>query len=253
MGVSLSKKSFTKDIRNARRFGFWRQKTRIANCAYIKGQTLFAFTFNAYNSGMEPLPASVSSPPSRAAADPLAPLVARMGAGDEAALSTLYDAAINAIYSLAARIVRDPHLAEEVAEDTFFHAWRNAKTYDAARGRVMTWLMVMCRSRALDALRRLDPAEATEDVDALRGHEASPAQNPEEFINVFRVNSAVHAAIEQLPSAERQAISLSFFRGLTHQEIAELWQMPLGSVKTIMNRAFTQLRSACAPQWNELK
>ena len=185
--------------------------------------------------------------------DPLAPLVVRMGAGDEEALSQLYDAAINAIYALATRIVRDPHLAEEVAEDTFFHAWRDAKRYDASRGRVMTWLMVMCRSRALDALRRLDPAEATEDVDALRAHESNAQLAPELFLNVFRVNCAVHAAIEQLPSAERQAISLSFFRGLTHQEIADLWQMPLGSVKTIMNRAFNQLRTACAPQWNELK
>ena len=193
------------------------------------------------------------SQPAAPARDPLAALVASMGAGDEKALSQLYDAAINAIYALAARIVRDPHLAEEVAEDTFFHAWRNAKTYDATRGRVMTWLMVMCRSRALDALRRLDPAEATDDVDSLRAHEASAQQSPDEFINVFRVNSAVHAAIEQLPSAERQAVSLSFFRGLTHQEIAELWHMPLGSVKTIMNRAFTQLRAACAPQWNEIK
>jgi RNA polymerase sigma factor (sigma-70 family) len=201
---------------------------------------------------MESMPTAPTDAAKRAG-DPLAPLVARMGAGDEKALSQLYDAAIHAIYSLAARIVRDPHLAEEVAEDTFFHAWRNAKTYDATRGRVMTWLMVMCRSRALDALRRLDPAEATDDVEALRAHETSPQQSADEFIHVFRVNTAVHAAIEQLPSAERQAISLSFFRGLTHQEIAELWQMPLGSVKTIMNRAFNQLRTACAPQWNELK
>jgi RNA polymerase sigma factor (sigma-70 family) len=201
---------------------------------------------------MESMP-SASVDATQRSSDPLAPLVARMGAGDEKALSQLYDAAIHAIYSLAARIVRDPHLAEEVAEDTFFHAWRNAKTYDVSRGRVMTWLMVMCRSRALDALRRLDPAEATEDVDSLRAHEATPQEAPDEFINVFRVNTAVHAAIALLPSAERQAISLSFFRGLTHQEIAELWQMPLGSVKTIMNRAFNQLRTACAPQWNELK
>lgn len=220
--------------------------------AYIEHSGIKNRLLNVYNSGMVQLPSQAPSEslPSR---DPLAALVARMGAGDEKALSQLYDAAINAIYALATRIVRDPHLAEEVAEDTFFSAWRDAKRYDATRGRVMTWLMVMCRSRALDALRRLDAAEAMGDVDTLRVHEASPQHAPDDFINIFRVNTAVHAAIEQLPSAERQAISLSFFRGLTHQEIAELWQMPLGSVKTIMNRAFNQLRTACAPQWNELK
>jgi RNA polymerase sigma-70 factor (ECF subfamily) len=187
-----------------------------------------------------------------ARADPLAPLVARMGAGDEAALSTLYDAAVRAIYSLAVRIVRDPHLAEEVTEDTFFSAWRDAARYTAERGRVMTWLMVMCRSRALDALRRLEPAVATDDVESLLAHEASSDDDADSLVEQFRTNSAVRAAVEALPPQERQAISLSFFRGLTHQEIADQWQIPLGSVKTIMNRAFGRLREACAPQWKEL-
>ena len=66
---------------------------------------------------------------------------------------------------------------------------------------------------------------------------------PEQLIGQFETGSAVHEALLKLPAKERQAVSLAFFRGLTHQEIADHWQMPLGSVKTLMHRAFAQLRT----------
>ncbi len=197
------------------------------------------------------MPAAKSVPTSKAE-DPLRGLVLRMGERDEKALASLYDAAVSAIYALAMRIVRDPHLAEEIAEDTFFQAWREAQRYDVGRGRVMTWLMMICRSRALDALRRVDIAELSEDPDALREFERSESAEPDAVLSAFRTNTAVHTALMTLTAIERQAVSLSFFRGLTHQEIADLWQMPLGSVKTVMNRAFVQLRAHCAPLWNEM-
>jgi RNA polymerase sigma-70 factor (ECF subfamily) len=175
-----------------------------------------------------------------------------MGAGDQRALATLYDASVRAIYSLAVRVVRDAHLAEEVTEDTFFHAWRDAARYNAQRGRVMTWLMVICRSRALDALRKLDTTVITDEIERFVADEISPYSDADALVNQFRINSAIRAAVEALPAQERQAISLSFFRGLTHQEIADQWQVPLGSVKTILNRAFVRLREACAPQWEHL-
>ena len=65
---------------------------------------------------------------------------------------------------------------------------------------------------------------------------------PEQLIAQFETGSAVHAALLLLPPKERQVVSLAFFKGLTHQEIADHWQMPLGSVKTLMHRAFAQLR-----------
>jgi RNA polymerase sigma factor (sigma-70 family) len=228
------------------------QKTQIAPRAYMGREYENQIAANAYNLGMQEMPATaLPKSPAARAADPLAPLVARMGQADEKALAALYDAAIGAIYALAARIVRDAHLAEEVAEDTFMQAWREATRYDAGKGRVMTWLMVICRSRALDALRRVDPAQAHEDVDSLRSDMAAEANAPDAALHQFRLGSAVRVALETLPAQERQAVTLSFFRGLTHQEIADLWQMPLGSVKTIMNRAFTQLRTQCATLWSE--
>jgi RNA polymerase sigma factor (sigma-70 family) len=173
----------------------------------------------------------------------LAALVQRMGNADQAALGELYDLTVRRVYSLAARIVRDAGLAEEVSEDTFFQAWREAKRYDSSRGRVMTWLLTICRSRALDALRRVDIAECVEDADQFRADETAALADPASLIDGIASDTVVRSAMDQLPSKERQAIALAFFRGLTHQEIADHWQMPLGSVKTLMHRAFGQLRA----------
>ena len=169
-------------------------------------------------------------------------LVARMANKDEAALSQLYDMTVKRLHTFALRIVRDTGLAEEVTEDALFQAWREANRFDVNRGKVITWLMTICRSRALDALRRVDAAECVEDADIYRSHEASLSVEPERMIHQFEVSNAVQSALMRLSPNERQAISLAFFRGLTHQEIADHWHVPLGTVKTLMHRAFVQLR-----------
>ena len=172
----------------------------------------------------------------------LTAIVARMADKDESALSELFDITVKRLHSFALRIVRDEGLAEEVTEDALFQAWREANRFDVARGKVITWLLTICRSRALDALRRADIAECVEDPDEFRAQEASLMAEPEQLISQFETSSAVQTALLTLPPKERQAVSLAFFRGLTHQEIADHWEMPLGSVKTLMHRAFAQLR-----------
>jgi RNA polymerase sigma-70 factor (ECF subfamily) len=167
---------------------------------------------------------------------------------DEVALGQLYDMTVERLHALALRIVRDPGLAEEVTEDALFQAWREAHRFDVNRGKVITWLLTICRSRALDALRRVDTAVCVEDADMYRSHEASLSAEPERLIRRFETGNAVHTALMQLPANERQAISLAFFRGLTHQEIADHWEMPLGTVKTLMHRGFAQLRVALEGQ-----
>ena len=173
----------------------------------------------------------------------VASLVARMANKDEVALSQLYDMTVKRLHAFALRIVRDPGLAEEVTEDALFQAWREANRFDVNRGKVITWLLTICRSRALDALRRVDVAECVEDPDIFRSQEASLMAEPERLTTQFETGNAVHVALLRLPPNERQAVSLAFFRGLTHQEIADHWQMPLGTVKTLMHRAFAQLRT----------
>jgi hypothetical protein len=117
-------------------------------------------------SGRDASPASDATP----AADPqenLASLLARMADGDEAALAAFYDATVAKAYGLALRIVGTPAAAEEVVVDTYHQAWREARRFDAQRGAPMAFLMMMCRSRALDALRSRDHAVLHEDPASL--------------------------------------------------------------------------------------
>ncbi len=173
-------------------------------------------------------------------------LVACMAAQEQRALERLYDLTVRRAYTVAVRIVRSPQLAEEVVEDAYWQAWREAHRYDAARGRVLTWLLTICRTRALDALRRRDPAEAHEDIDRLRADEAGDSCEPSALIEAVERSSAVRAALESLKPQARQLVSLAFFRGLTQQEIAEASGLPLGTVKATLFRAYQQMRAGLA-------
>ena len=161
---------------------------------------------------------------------------------DEASFDALYAATVNRAWSVAMRIVRQPEAAEEVVEDCFWQVWREAERFDAARGRVLTWVLTICRSRALDYLRRKDIAEPMADIETLRSSELANERDPLDILGATERASAVHRALEQLKPRERQLISLAFFRGLTHQEIAVACAMPIGTVKTTMHKAFKQLQ-----------
>jgi len=162
---------------------------------------------------------------------------------DEDAFTKLYNATVNRAWSVAMRITRQTEAAEEVVEDCYWQVWREAQRFDAARGRVLTWVLTICRSRALDYLRRKDIAEPIADIETLRSSELADDRDPLDILGATERASAVHRALEQLKPKERQLISLAFFRGLTHQEIADACQMPIGSVKTTMHKAFRQLQT----------
>ena len=179
----------------------------------------------------------------------LAALVARMAAGDERALERFYDLAVGKTYAVALRIMRNPQAAEDVVEDAFWQAWREAARYDPLRGRALAWLLTICRSRALDALRRREPADAVADVEALRGDLAAEdraSADPYYLLEAMQRNSALRAALERLKPQARQLIACAFFRGMTHQEIADSCGLPLGTVKTTLVRAYQQLRNCLA-------
>jgi RNA polymerase sigma-70 factor (ECF subfamily) len=178
-------------------------------------------------------------------------LVERMRTGDEQALGTLYDATVTRLYSLALRIARSPQTADEVVEETYFQAWRQAADYTPTRGPVVAWLLTICRSRALDALRRNDPAESMADPAALLADTAEDGCDPCDLLLATRRTSAVHGALAQLTPAARQLIGLAFFRGLTHSEIAQVTGQPLGTVKTTLHRACRKLQGLLAGQHEE--
>ena len=171
-------------------------------------------------------------------------LLAAIAEQDEGALAALYDATLSRVYGLALRITRKPEAAEEVVADVYLQVWRKATTYDAARGRALTWLLTICHSRALDQLRRKDEAEAHPEPETLRTDLANGDNDPLDLLQAFENQSAIYAALETLNPIQRQLIALAFFKGLSHQEAAEQSGLPLGTVKTHIRRALEQLRHA---------
>jgi RNA polymerase sigma factor (sigma-70 family) len=174
-------------------------------------------------------------------------LIERMGEGNEAALGQLYDLTVRRVYGLALRITRNADMAEEVAEEVFWQAWRQALRFDANRGNAMAWLMTMTRSRALDALRRTDDAEPHPEPETLIAAEAACDGDPQNLLEAVQRHHALHAALESLDALPRQLLSLAFFRGLTHEEIALQSALPLGTVKSHIRRALSALGKVLPP------
>jgi len=171
-----------------------------------------------------------------------AELIRGMAKGDEAALECLYDTTAARTYAFVLRIVRDEHAAEEVIEDAYFQAWRQADRFDPARGNPMAWLYTLCRSRALDHLRRVEHRETAEDPAAFETLLGSDENDPFHLMDSMQRSGRVHEALASLSPQARQLVSLAFFRGLSHTEIAEASRMPLGTVKTTIKRACDKMR-----------
>jgi RNA polymerase sigma-70 factor (ECF subfamily) len=181
------------------------------------------------------VPGELSTGPSDAA------LIDRMRGGDEGALATLYDRWSDRVYSLAAHLLRDKRDAEDIVEETFWQAWRGAAQFDADRGSVGTWLLTICRSRALDRLRarRRKPEDvALDDAPPIE----DPHGDPMAAMVTNETGRIVRAALAELPAEQRQALEMAYFRGLSQSEISEATGQPLGTIKTRVRLAMVKLR-----------
>lgn len=181
--------------------------------------------------------------PALPASDALASLMHRVQDRDEAALGELYDATSGRLYALAHAILREPRDAEEAVCDCYVQCWQEAARYDPGRAGVMAWLSMMCRSRALDRLRRRRRDGMHVDVEAAEDIE-DPRRGPFDLLSLLEEGSAVHAALAKLPANRRELIALAFLRGMTHEEIATVKKMPVGTVKSYVRRGLLQLRDA---------
>lgn len=181
-------------------------------------------------------------------------LVRLVAARDQAALAALYDRYARPMFALALKITGVAEEAEEIVTDVFCQAWRTADRYDATRGRVDGWLFMMTRSRALDRVRaslreqrRVEAQEAELAVTPL-----DRVADPEADAELAERREVVQAALGVLTPAQRTALELAFYEGLSHSEVAERTGEPLGTIKTRIRSALAKLREALAPAWGVL-
>ena len=169
----------------------------------------------------------------------------RIASGDQAGAASLYDRYARPLYSLILRIVGDETEAEDLLQDVFAQAFRQAARYDATRGAVAAWLLMMARSRAIDKVRarRTRFEGRTGEVQVLdkmpdSQPDAASAMLDEEQTRIVR------QALGDLPLLQRMAIELAYYEGLSHTEIAERLEQPLGTVKTRIRLGLLKLRDA---------
>ena len=169
-------------------------------------------------------------------------LLCRIAQQDAAALARFYDLTIARVYTLAHKITRETQGAQDVVVEVYFQLWRQSAKYDTARGPVLAWLLTICRSRALDYLRRRDSAELHPAPEQLRPDLYRDDDSPLDLLLALERDSEVRIALSGLNDNEQRLVSLAFFQGLSHQEIAARTGTPLGSVKTTLRRVVQILR-----------
>jgi RNA polymerase sigma-70 factor, ECF subfamily len=169
-------------------------------------------------------------------------LVEHMMAGDESALAALYDRYSGMLFAMLLRVLRDRHAAEEVLQDLFLQLWRRAGSFDAKRGSLPAWLMVIGRNRAISRLRRRDSQEVLEDVEAWPANAIPSSLDIENETQRSLLAQRLRAAMAALPREQREAVELAYFEGLTQTEIAERTGSPLGTVKSRVRAALQSLK-----------
>ena len=157
---------------------------------------------------------------------------------DEKAFSYLYDNYSGALYSIILQILENTELANDVLQEVFINIWRKIDTYDAAKGRLYTWMLNISRDASIDQLRSKNYQNSQinqsipENVDMLGGS------------STMSVDSiGLKKMLEKLKMEQRVLIELAYFKGYTHEEIAEMEDIPLGTVKTRIRNALIQLRT----------
>ncbi|MFL5680598.1 MAG: RNA polymerase sigma factor [Chloroflexota bacterium] len=168
-------------------------------------------------------------------------VLARVASGEVNALEELYDRYRTMAYSIALRITGDAGAAEDVVQEAFVGAWRNAGRYMEGRGSVKTWLLSIVHHRAVDAVRR---RRATTELPDRDDPSPEPLTLPDIWPEVAGrlLRLEILAALRTLSDVQREAIELAYFGGLTQQEIAKKTDTALGTVKSRMRLGLLALR-----------
>jgi RNA polymerase sigma factor (sigma-70 family) len=178
-----------------------------------------------------------------------AALLARIRERDERAMEELYQRFSGPLYSLAYQVTGADRFAQDVVQEVFIAVWKDAGRFDPNRGALAPWLFSLARHKAIDLVRReANVRKRTADVD-LAFEEAPDDVHQEAWLR--HRSERVRAAITELPDAQREALELAFFAGLTHVEVAEQLGIPLGTAKTRIRTALLKLRDQLGTSLSE--
>jgi RNA polymerase sigma-70 factor (ECF subfamily) len=178
-------------------------------------------------------------------------LMSLVGDSDAGAFTGLYDRHSRASYSLAYRMMGERQAAEDLVQEAFLDVWRAAGSYRAERGSVRTWILSIVRNRGIDQLRTMASRRRVHDrVEAT----ASVAQPSEAFAETWRNSQReqVREALRVLPPEQLKVLELAYYSGYTHAEIADLLDLPLGTVKGRMRLGLQKVREHFASSGREV-
>ncbi len=159
-------------------------------------------------------------------------LLQQMAAGDQRAFQQLYESHAKWIYAISYRILREPQAAEDATQEAFVKLWRNASRFDPARGSGKSWIGIIARNSALDLIRRRQPADELDD--AVMATMATDAVDPPD--------PKLGKCLGQLPPDQARAIVTMYSYGLSHSELSEQFDLPLGTIKSWVRRGTQALR-----------
>lgn len=165
--------------------------------------------------------------------------------GDRQAFSELYQATAGKLYAISLQMLRRRDLAEDAVQEAFVRIWHNAGEYHQEKGAVISWMISIVRYRALDMLRAAKSRR--EDINNDSVPEPEDTHSPELDLYSSRDQVLIDKCMDILEAQQRQAIHLAYFRGLTHAELCEHLNSPLGSVKSWIRRGLERLKRCLEP------
>ncbi len=168
-------------------------------------------------------------------------LLAQVALGNQNAFAEIYKACSAKLFSVVLRILRNQAQAEEVLQEGFVRIWHHASGYRSSASAPMTWMSTIMRNAALDVVRRKSHEDSVDEEGSLDMFE-SDAPTPEQSVQLTASALSLENCLGTLPATQRQTLVLAFFHGLSHSELADHLQQPIGTIKTWTRRGMERLK-----------